>query len=468
MESPIFLTLSVLISVLILLIIMSVVLVSPSPPPILPPPISQLKYSPTTSISIVIPSITPSISDLIDYAKTWGYNIDKVSNVSNINPLEDSFQYDYIFYINDNIDSINLSKDLGHIISMMGNSLYAYFLNSKSLIIKVDTNSRYTYEKSLEWIQNDTVHLLDSSEDILNIVVETGFPYRTQNGIILSKDYLDEIINSKPLPFKDIVVIQSSIKPRMKSSNQDSKIPKVIYQTFETKALPSRFIDAINTWLIRNPEYKYRYYDAGDRRQFIEKYFEQRVLKAYDKLIPGAYKADFWRYCIIYIKGGVYVDIKMGAKVPLKNIIDVGTDMLFVNDEPEGMLYNAFFASTPRNPLLFDVIMKIVNNIETEFYGMSPLFPTGPVPMGSVIIPALGYNDKIPDGKLTTSSGIVQIYSFHHIHGDARLLHYIGSDPDNAIIRVRNTPNTHDQDFLLSITGVPNYGVLWNDRKIYH
>lgn len=32
----------------------------------------------------------------------------------------------------------------------------------------------------------------------------------------------------------------------------------------------------------------------------------------------------------------------MGAKVPLKNIIDSDTDMLFVNDEPEGILHNAF------------------------------------------------------------------------------------------------------------------------------
>lgn len=65
------------------------------------------------------------------------------------------------------------------------------------------------------------------------------------------------------------------------------KIPKVIYQTFETRPLPSRFIDAIN------PEYKYKYYDPWDRRKFIEKHFDYRVVKAYDKLIPGAYNPDF-------------------------------------------------------------------------------------------------------------------------------------------------------------------------------
>lgn len=521
-----FLTLAVLISVLILLIIMSVTLVPSSLPPT---PISQLTYSPTNSISIIFPSlqskgllisdsiITVSESwksswdfregqlkllshwkyDILKYAKTWGYSIDY------------SIPTDYTFYINDDIESINLAKDLGHIINMMGNSTYVSFLNSNSFIIKNNTilNAESTqYENLLKVIHDD----ITLSEDILLQVVETGFPYRTTNGIILSRQYLDEIIKNKSHTFKDIVIIPSVIKPRLKTSyttnrsnnivNETNslptevkfkadeittlksqptqysgatrtvewKIPKVIYQTFETMVLPSRFVDAINTWLIRNPEYKYKYYDAGDRIRFIQKYFEDRVSKAYDKLIPGAYKADFWRYCVIYIKGGVYVDIKMGAKMPLKEIIDADTEMLFVNDEPEGMLYNAFFASTARNSLLYDVIMKIVHNIETDYYGTSPLFPTGPVPMGSIIIPALGYNDHIPIGKFVTSYGIVQIYSFHHIHGDARLLHYIGSDPDNAIIRVRNTPNTHDQDFLLKITGVPNYGVLWNEKKIYN
>ena len=43
---------------------------------------------------------------------------------------------------------------------------------------------------------------------------------------------------------------------------------------------------------------------------FIKSHFSKRVLYAYDKLIPGAFKADLWRYCIIYINGGIYIDIK--------------------------------------------------------------------------------------------------------------------------------------------------------------
>ena len=32
-------------------------------------------------------------------------------------------------------------------------------------------------------------------------------------------------------------------------------------------------------------------------RDFIQKHFNMETLWAFDKLKPGAYKADLWRYC---------------------------------------------------------------------------------------------------------------------------------------------------------------------------
>jgi mannosyltransferase OCH1-like enzyme len=33
------------------------------------------------------------------------------------------------------------------------------------------------------------------------------------------------------------------------------------------------------------------------------------VVATYDKLIPNAYKADIFRYSVVYINGGCYIDI---------------------------------------------------------------------------------------------------------------------------------------------------------------
>ena len=59
-----------------------------------------------------------------------------------------------------------------------------------------------------------------------------------------------------------------------------------------------------------NDNINLEYYDDTGARDFIINNYPSEVLWAYDKLIPGAYKADLWRYCVLYINGGIYVDIK--------------------------------------------------------------------------------------------------------------------------------------------------------------
>ena len=59
-----------------------------------------------------------------------------------------------------------------------------------------------------------------------------------------------------------------------------------------------------------NPEFKHYLFDDNMCRDFIEKNFDESILYTFDKLKPGAYKADLFRYCVLYLNGGVYLDIK--------------------------------------------------------------------------------------------------------------------------------------------------------------
>jgi mannosyltransferase OCH1-like enzyme len=89
----------------------------------------------------------------------------------------------------------------------------------------------------------------------------------------------------------------------------DSIIPLCIYQTWHTTNLPPKMQQAVNTIKAHNPEFQHFLYDDNMCREFIRNNFPEDVLRAYDLLIPGAYKADLWRYCILYKKGGIYLDI---------------------------------------------------------------------------------------------------------------------------------------------------------------
>jgi mannosyltransferase OCH1-like enzyme len=86
-------------------------------------------------------------------------------------------------------------------------------------------------------------------------------------------------------------------------------------------------------------------------------------LYAFDKLKPGAYKADLWRYCILYKKGGIYLDIKYRCVNGFK-LIELTNKEYCVRDRYfEGIqgIYNALLCFKPNNLMLDKCIKTIVH-----------------------------------------------------------------------------------------------------------
>jgi mannosyltransferase OCH1-like enzyme len=164
-----------------------------------------------------------------------------------------------------------------------------------------------------------------------------------------------------------------------------STIPLDIYQTWATKELPQKMRERVKLLKIQNPRFNHYLFDDNDCREFIKTHFKPDVLDAYDKLIPGAYKADLWRLCVLFINGGIYLDIKLCCINGFK-LIELTEQEHFVKDRPTNSIYNALMACKKGNILLFKCIRQIVENVKNNFYGESPLSPTGPKMMGSVIV----------------------------------------------------------------------------------
>ena len=149
----------------------------------------------------------------------------------------------------------------------------------------------------------------------------------------------------------------------------------------------------LNNYIYNNPGLRVEYYSDIGSRNFIKNNYNSEVLWAYDMLIPGAYKADLFRYCILYKRGGIYSDLSQIFRVPLDNIIDFKNDhLVLVKDTPQYVLRNkhlinenttqgvqiSFIASRPNNPIFMDAINKIISNCKERYMGFNPLSPTGP------------------------------------------------------------------------------------------
>lgn len=180
--------------------------------------------------------------------------------------------------------------------------------------------------------------------------------------------------------------------PARSSATTPQLIPRVIYQTMKDSKVPISMQQAAATWVRLNPEYEYRFYTDDMCRDFIAKNFHQSVLYAYDKLVPGAFKADLWRYAILYKYGGVYADVDMVAEVPLRTIINPDDTFISVRDTDYSAIFNAFICCTPEHPFIKSVINHIVTASANNFYGRNSLHPTGPLAFGEAIARVLEKN----------------------------------------------------------------------------
>ena len=219
-------------------------------------------------------------------------------------------------------------------------------------------------------------------------------------------------------------------------------IPQNIYQTWHSKQIPPLMFNAVSKIKKNNPNFNYFLFDDNDCREFIKKHFKPDVLEAYDSLMPGAYKADLWRYCILFINGGIYLDIKYTPFNGFKFINLCESEHLVLDADRAG-IYNALMVCKPGNLILFKAIRQIVENVKNKYYGKCILSPTGPKLLPNFV----SLNDPIVD---LTHTYIDINNKFINYKGIPIIKSYYGHDIEKVKTSIK-----------------PHYSILWNQRNIY-
>jgi mannosyltransferase OCH1-like enzyme len=242
-------------------------------------------------------------------------------------------------------------------------------------------------------------------------------------------------------------VLQNNQFPNKRLNEYNIQVPPNIFQTWETKNLPPLMFNTVKKIRQINPRFNYYLFDDNDCREFIKNNFDNDVLNAYDLLVPGAYKADLWRYCILYKLGGIYLDIKY---VPINGFrfINLLEKEHFVLDWGNYGVYNALMVCKPGNEILLTAINKIIENVRDKFYGSSCLDPTGPNLLG----------------KLFSDNEKNSFDLKHSLNGN-------GSVDSDKYILFNNHPVLKCYDGYFNerkkYASIQHYAELWQNRKIY-
>ena len=158
-------------------------------------------------------------------------------------------------------------------------------------------------------------------------------------------------------------------------------IPKKIYQAWHDKKPHPIFVEYINKVLKMNPGYEYELFSEQEMDDFVCENFDGDIVECYQRLNSITAKVDFWRYLILYKRGGIYIDIYSTFLRPLDELIDEN-DGAIITREPntpyEYVQWALFFAKN--HPILEKTIQNIVYNIKNRLHLNHVGKMTGPLP----------------------------------------------------------------------------------------
>ena len=200
------------------------------------------------------------------------------------------------------------------------------------------------------------------------------------NNQILSLGSSDE--NTK------IIELYSNFKIEEKPIKDLKYIPKKIIQTHKNICDNLYHYNAVMTLLEQNPSYEYFFYNDNDAREFIQEHFQEHlvvkdenqvvaVLRVYDLIVPGAIKADLFRYCYLFINGGIYIDSKISSFIQFDDLIDENDKKILVKDDAPNSIYNGIMIMEKGNEDLLKIIIKLIDNVLKNEYLNDIHEPTG-------------------------------------------------------------------------------------------
>ena len=151
-----------------------------------------------------------------------------------------------------------------------------------------------------------------------------------------------------------------------RSETSTSIIPKIIHQTHPQKhKIPKKVLLNFERFA---QNYERFVYDDAEIEEFLSFHFHPSVLDTFKGLKRGAHKADLFRYCVLYVRGGIYMDIKTELITPIENLFPDGIVTTVMTNNRA--IYQGIIAAPPRQPIFLTLIEGILRSRPNPVYNL--------------------------------------------------------------------------------------------------
>ena len=262
----------------------------------------------------------------------------------------------------------------------------------------VGSRNKFLIKNEYEIIQNknDDFHIviyyLNSNK--IEIIIRklsnsSGWNYDLKIKLFANNVWNNISIGSSDENFK-IMELYTNFNIEYRDHKKLYYIPKKIIQTNKDICNNLDHYNTVMSIIEKNPSYEYQFYNDIEARNFIKDNFLINVidnseliddipdvLKAYDLIICGAIKADLFRYCYLYVNGGIYIDSKISTFIDFDSIINEDDKHILCLDDAKNSLYNGLIIIEKNSYNLLQMIKSIIENTFHKKYLNDIHEPTG-------------------------------------------------------------------------------------------
>jgi len=173
-------------------------------------------------------------------------------------------------------------------------------------------------------------------------------------------------------------------------SNSKCKIPKIVYQTWENRFFGKTHYKELIKFRNLNKNYSFLLFDKLKRDSYMQEHWgKHEIFKVYQMSKFGQMKADIFRYCILFERGGYYFDISKGYSESLDNLSSPNTEAIISYEPVECII--------PPNKKLFQILKYPHKNILQWGLAFSKNHPILEMVINAIVNDYHFYIDKIFD-----------------------------------------------------------------------
>ncbi|KAI5963035.1 och1 [Candida pseudojiufengensis] len=225
-----------------------------------------------------------------------------------------------------------------------------------------------------------------NQDEIINKIEKLNKKFFQQQEIKLKQLEEQNKLILKELKDLKVPISSSTIREKLTfaySYNPESKFPAYIWQTWKHGLNDERFDEKFRQgetqWALKNPGFVHEIFNDDTAHTMIKYLYKQipEVIETYEILPEVILKMDFFKYLILFAKGGVYADIDTYPIQPIPNWtpenvspLDIGMTIAveidsnspnWRQDSIRRLQFGQFvIQAKPGHPILREIIAEII------------------------------------------------------------------------------------------------------------